>query len=113
MKDTFDIPSHPIPSHPTPSHPIKLALRARRVNPALDPGESGKELIGKGSGIVRARLATVRARLATVRARLATERLKEKKSAKQNIRKSLNLAKKIKGGGGNFTKEIPLNEISE
>ena len=28
--------------------PIKLALRARRVNPALDPGGSGKELVGKG-----------------------------------------------------------------
>ena len=31
-------------------HPIKLALRARRVNPALDPGGSSKEMVGKGSG---------------------------------------------------------------
>ena len=37
------------PSHHTPYHPKKLALRARRVNPALDPGGSGRELVGKVS----------------------------------------------------------------
>ena len=35
----------------------ELPLSARRVNPALDPGGSGKELVGKGFGTVRARLA--------------------------------------------------------
>ena len=35
----------------------ELALRARCVNPALDPGGSGKELVRKGSGTIRARLA--------------------------------------------------------
>ena len=50
-----------------PSHRIRiLALRARRVNPALDP-----EGRGKGLDAVRARLVKARARLATVRARLA------------------------------------------
>ena len=53
--DTFDAPS--IPSHPP--HPIKLALRARRVDAEQGPGGSGKELVGKGSGTVRARLAWV------------------------------------------------------
>ena len=43
-----------------PIHPIKIALRARPVNPALDSGGSGTELVGKGSGTARARLATVR-----------------------------------------------------
>ena len=42
---------------PIPSNPIKLALRARRVNPALDPGGNGKEFVGNGSGTERARLA--------------------------------------------------------
>ena len=59
---------------PIPPHPIKLPLRACRVNPALDLRGSGKELVGKGSCRVRARLATVRARLSTVRARLGTVR---------------------------------------
>ena len=55
-----------------PPHPSRiLALRACRVNAPLDPGGSGKELVGKGSGTVRARLATVHARLVTVRARLS------------------------------------------
>ena len=42
---------------PTRPHTIKLALRSRRVNPTPDPGGSGKELVGKGSGAVGARLA--------------------------------------------------------
>ena len=55
-----------------PSHPsIKLALRARCVNPALDPRGNAKEVVEKGSGTIPTRLATVRARLDTVRARLA------------------------------------------
>ena len=37
----------------------ELALYARRVDAELDPGGSGKELVGKGSGTVRARLAWV------------------------------------------------------
>ena len=41
----------------------------------LDPGGSGKELVGKGSGTERARLATVRSRLVIVCATLATERI--------------------------------------
>ena len=52
VKDTFDY-------RPTPNHPIKLALRARCVNPALDHEGSGKELVGKDPGTVRARLAWV------------------------------------------------------
>ena len=38
---------------------IKLGLRPPRVNAGLDPGGRGKELVGKGSGTVRARLARV------------------------------------------------------
>ena len=45
--------------HIPPIPHIKLALRARDVNPALDPGGSGKELVGKGSGTLRAGLAKV------------------------------------------------------
>ena len=47
------------PVRPTrPSvRPIKLALRARCVDAELDPGGRGKELVGKGAGAVRARLA--------------------------------------------------------
>ena len=52
----------------------KLALRARLVNPALDPGESCKGLVETSGAAIRARLATVRAKLATVRARLAKVR---------------------------------------
>ena len=44
MKDTFDLPSHPIP-------PIKLALRARGVNPALDPGGRCKGLVETSKGL--------------------------------------------------------------
>ena len=36
---------------------IKLALRARRVKAELDPEGRGKDLVGKGLGTVRARLA--------------------------------------------------------
>ena len=35
----------------------KLARRARRVNAELGPGGRGKDLVGKGLGTVRARLA--------------------------------------------------------
>ena len=38
---------------------VKLALRARCVDAELDPGGRGKELVGKGAGAVRARLARV------------------------------------------------------
>ena len=42
-------------------YPIrKLARRTQGVNPALDPGGSGRELLGKGFGTVRAGLAKVR-----------------------------------------------------
>ena len=37
----------------------KVLIRARRVDADLDPGGSGKEWVGKGSGTVRARLAWV------------------------------------------------------
>ena len=53
---------------------LRPALRARRVNPALDSGGSCKGLVETSGATIRARLATVRARLATVRARLATVR---------------------------------------
>ena len=54
MKDSFDILSTAsIPS-------TKFALRACRVIPALDPGGSGKELVGKGSVTAPAGVATVR-----------------------------------------------------
>ena len=36
---------------------LKLALRARCVDAELDPGGSGKDMVRKGSGTVRARLA--------------------------------------------------------
>ena len=52
----------------------KLALRVRRVNPALDPGGRCKGLVVISAATIRTKLATVRARLATVRARLATVR---------------------------------------
>ena len=42
---------HPIPPNPTRPHPIKLALRARGVNPALDPGGSGKGLVETSKGL--------------------------------------------------------------
>ena len=50
IEEHFCLPSTP---------PIKLALRARRVDPELDPGGSGKEMVGKGFGTVRARLTWV------------------------------------------------------
>ena len=40
-------------------------LRARRVDAELNPVRSGKEIVEKALGTVRATLATVRARLAT------------------------------------------------
>ena len=49
----------------TPSNPIKLALRARCVNLVWTPEGAVRNWIGKGSGTLRARLATVSARLAT------------------------------------------------
>ena len=56
LKDTFDnILRYALRYALTP---IKLALRARRVDAELGPEGSGKELVGKGSGTVRARLAT-------------------------------------------------------
>ena len=36
---------------------VELALRARRVNPGLDPGGKGNGLVGEGLDTVRARLA--------------------------------------------------------
>ena len=45
LKDTFDLPSHPS------IHPIKLALRARGVNPALDPGGRCKGLVEASKGL--------------------------------------------------------------
>ena len=73
-----------------PVHPIrKLALRARRVKAELDPEGRGKDLVGKGFGTVRARLAGDG--LGTVRARLASD------SGGQNFEITFN-----------FKKEIPL-----
>ena len=43
---------------------MKLVLCARRVDAELGTGGSGKDLIGKILGTIRARLRTVRARLA-------------------------------------------------
>ena len=73
IEGVFDISSHS--PHPT-IHPTirKLALRARRVNPVLNPGMRCKGLVETLAATVRARLVTVRARLATIRARLATVR---------------------------------------
>ena len=51
--------------------------------------ERGNDLVTKGFGTVRARLATVRARLDTVRARLAAVR-----SFKRDFLKSQNFAQK-------------------
>ena len=46
---------------------MKLALRARRVDAEMGPGGGAKDLVGKGLGTVRARLATAHERLATIR----------------------------------------------
>ena len=45
----FSLQSHSIRPHKISSH---QSLHARRINPALDLRESGKELVGKGSGTV-------------------------------------------------------------
>ena len=43
------------PSHPSIRKRVPSGLA---VNPVLDPGGSGKELVGKGYGTVRSRLCT-------------------------------------------------------
>ena len=78
-------------------------LRARRVNPALDPGGSVNELVAKGSGTVRARLATVRARLATVRFKKGSTLI----ALSENFKILLQIE------GFDFINEIPLNEVFE
>ena len=94
IKGYFWLPSDPIPPHPP--HPIKLALHARCVNPELDPGGSGKELVGEGSGTVRARLVWVQ--------------FYKKNPFKINFWKSLSFAQKWRGGGGGqFYKRNPFN----